>query len=252
MSSARHSTKLAIEYGSSSSSLKSVNIALGGERLPLHFDLELTSCRTLKSTNGCVTTNVECQKRAYLLERSLGHFAPDPVMYAFVPGLPRAFELKRGFCISPGQIRESRTDLRCLTPLTARSEGRHDEYLPPIYITKVSKAALNAEPAPAPGGFDKSPYLLGPQWNMGPALTLRHNLRILRERLWEPLHVSLTSCKTPFTVYPDPLPHNRGRQNYEIYVFQFPGAPPVDEKGILNPTHLAEVAEPNAGGSDET
>lgn len=220
------------------------------------IDLELTSCRTLKSTNGCETTNVQCQKRIYLLKKSLGHFAIEPVMYAFIPGLPRAFELRRGFCINPDQIRVSRSNMQSLTPLAARSDGRPGEYLPPIYITKVNKDALNAEPVPVPGGFDKSPYLLGPQWNMGPSLTLQHNLHILHKRLWQPSPVSLSSgsqgpYETQFMVYPNPLPRNHSKKNYEMYGFQFPGAPLVDEKGVYNLTPLAEVAEASAGGSDE-
>lgn len=223
---------------------------------PPCIGIRLTSYRTLKSTTGCDVTNTQCQKRDYVLRKSLGHPVLDPVMYAFIPGLPRVYELKRGYCIFPEQFRDVRSAGLCLTPLTAKSERQKGDYLPPIYIAKVSKDALNAEPAPVPGVFEKSPYLLGPQWNMCPSQALQHNLRILRERLGVPLPLSPTSesqcpCETQFTVYPDPLPPNRSRQNYEAYIFQFPGAPPVDEKGACNPTPLAEVPEANAGGSDE-
>lgn len=195
--------------------------------LHLRLDPALTPCRELESVGGCNEIHPDCQRRIYFEQKAQGLPAIEPIMYVIILGVPKTFELSRGWCVDLNQTRRRVAHHRTATPLGAI--GSAIGYLPPIYFTTFGEDQVAFEPPPVPGAFSTTPYMVGPQWGMGPTSTLKHNQHTISKGTRASSTLGVQELHdTHFALYPQPLVRNRPGP-YTVYAFQFPGAPPVDQ-----------------------
>lgn len=236
---------LAIVNESDCSLRKRVNTASGAETWQPRSDISLKSSRQLQSIDGCDLGDSNCRRRRCLLqEMSLDGLT----LYAFIAGIPKVFEVAPGHCVDPDQHRRVRSAFHDFHP-TGSTEQRGRRHAPPdpndlprIYVCKSNLQLLQVHHPPYhDGAYNDTPYVLAPQWNLGPLGTLHHNLKTLGKLSSGSSPTTVTmSGETPtpaswkhdthFRIYPEPFLQEHS--NYRGYFFQFPGAPAVDENGV--------------------
>lgn len=212
--------------------------------------------RELHSIDGCNLGDVNCRRRRCLLQ---DEDAPldELILYAFMAGIPKAFQLAPGCCVNLDQYRRQGPCNLDVWPTGSQPQNNRPRAppnpndLPRIYVCKSDLNLLQAQHPPYhDGDFNETPYVLVPQWSLGPLGTLHHNLKTLGPLPDPPptssqeenaatssreVHPTPSSWKheTQFKIYPHPLRrHISESSNYKAYAFQFPGAPAVDENDL--------------------